>query len=133
MNNAGRQRRDLLGSGEGHFESLPEDEYPNAVRPAGYLTYPDRQGRTFPRPSPSGRPRRRGPDHARSSGTNPRGAWSSVVTQADGAPGFDAYADVGLRFAFLLPLGIGLVSAALVVLVLAAKLRGFREASSGLR
>jgi hypothetical protein len=48
-----------------------------------------------------------------------RGAYSLVVMQANGAPGIDVFGNVGLRFGFLLPLGIGLVSAALVVLVLA--------------
>jgi hypothetical protein len=52
-----------------------------------------------------------------------RGAYSLVVMRANGAPGLDVFGDVGLRFGFLVPLGIGLVSAALVVLVLAGALR----------
>ncbi len=52
-----------------------------------------------------------------------RGAYSLVVMRANGAPDLDVFGDVGLRFGFLLPLGIGLVSAALVVLVLAGAFR----------
>jgi hypothetical protein len=46
-----------------------------------------------------------------------------VVMRANGAPGLDVFGDVGLRFGFPLPLGIRLISAALVVLVVADALR----------
>jgi hypothetical protein len=41
-----------------------------------------------------------------------RGAWSAVVMNADGSPGVDVRADVGLRFGFLLPTGLTLLLAA---------------------
>jgi hypothetical protein len=44
-----------------------------------------------------------------------RGAWSAVVMNADGSPGVGVRADVGLRFGFLLPLGLGLLAAALLL------------------
>ena len=44
-----------------------------------------------------------------------RGAWSAVVMNADGSPGVGVRADVGLRFGFLLPLGIALLSAGLML------------------
>jgi hypothetical protein len=44
-----------------------------------------------------------------------RGAWSAVVMNADGSAGIEVRADVGLRFGFLLPLGIALVAAGLLL------------------
>jgi hypothetical protein len=44
-----------------------------------------------------------------------RGAWSAVVMNVDGSPGVDVRADVGLRFGFLLPLGIALLAAGVLV------------------
>ena len=44
-----------------------------------------------------------------------RGAWSAVVMNADGSPGVDVRADVGLRFGFLLPLGVALLAAGLLL------------------
>jgi hypothetical protein len=44
-----------------------------------------------------------------------RGAWSAVVINADGSPGVDVRADVGLRFGFLLPLGVALLAAGLLL------------------
>jgi len=41
-----------------------------------------------------------------------RGAWSAVVMNTDGTPGVDVRADVGLRFGFLLPVGVILLLAA---------------------
>jgi hypothetical protein len=44
-----------------------------------------------------------------------RGAWSAVVMNADGTAGVDVRADVGLRFGFLLPLGVTLLTAGLLL------------------
>jgi hypothetical protein len=44
-----------------------------------------------------------------------RGAWSAVVMNADGSPGVEVGADVGLRFGFLLPLGLALLAAGLLL------------------
>jgi hypothetical protein len=44
-----------------------------------------------------------------------RGAWSAVVMNADGSPGVEVRADVGLRFGFLLPLGIALLASGLLL------------------
>jgi hypothetical protein len=43
------------------------------------------------------------------------GAWSAVVMNADGTPGIDVRADIGLRFGFLLPLGVTLLTAGLLL------------------
>jgi len=48
------------------------------------------------------------------------GPWSLIVANADGTPGLDVRADIGLRFGFLTPLGGGLL--ALGALLLAAPL-----------
>jgi hypothetical protein len=57
-----------------------------------------------------------------------RGAWSAVVMNADGSPGVDVRAAVGLRFGFLLPLGIALLLAGLLLAAGAAVLgRGGRR------
>jgi hypothetical protein len=37
------------------------------------------------------------------------GAWMAVAMNADGSPGVAVNADIGLRFGFLLPLGLGLL------------------------
>ena len=50
-----------------------------------------------------------------------RGPWSAVVMNADGSPGVDLRADVGLRFGFLVPGGAALLGAGL--LLVAALLR----------
>jgi hypothetical protein len=44
-----------------------------------------------------------------------RGAWSAVVMNADGSPGVEVGADVGLRFGFLLPIGLALLAAGLLL------------------
>jgi hypothetical protein len=44
-----------------------------------------------------------------------RGAWSAVVMNADGSPGVEVRADIGLRFGFLLPLGIALLATGLLL------------------
>jgi hypothetical protein len=44
-----------------------------------------------------------------------RGAWSAVVMNADGSPGVEVRADVGLRFGFLLPLGVALLAAGMLL------------------
>jgi hypothetical protein len=59
-----------------------------------------------------------------------RGAWSAVVMNADGTPGVDVRADVGLRFGFLLPLGIALLAAGLLLAVGPALLSRRRPAVS---
>lgn len=41
------------------------------------------------------------------------GAWSAVAMSADGSPGLVVRADVGLRFAFLLPVGAALLAGGL--------------------
>jgi hypothetical protein len=51
-----------------------------------------------------------------------RGAWSAVVMNADGSPGVDVRADVGLRFGFLLPLGVVLLGAGLLLVGCASML-----------
>lgn len=38
------------------------------------------------------------------------GAWTAVAMNADGSPGIAVSADIGLRFGFLLPLGLGLIA-----------------------
>jgi hypothetical protein len=38
------------------------------------------------------------------------GAWTAVAMNADGRPGINVTADLGLRFGFLFPLGIGLLA-----------------------
>jgi hypothetical protein len=38
------------------------------------------------------------------------GPWSLIVANADGSPGLDVHADLGLRFGFLIPLGAGLLA-----------------------
>jgi hypothetical protein len=38
------------------------------------------------------------------------GPWSLIVANADGSPGLDVRADLGLRFGFLIPLGVGLLA-----------------------
>jgi hypothetical protein len=45
------------------------------------------------------------------------GAWSAVATNADGTPGVTVTSDVGLRFGFLLPVGLALLTAGLMLLV----------------
>jgi hypothetical protein len=60
------------------------------------------------------------------------GAWSAVVMNADGSPGVEVRADIGLRFGFLLPLGIALLTAALLLAAGAAVLgrgRGRKRAA----
>jgi hypothetical protein len=44
-----------------------------------------------------------------------QGAWSAVVMNIDGSPGVDIRADIGLRFEFLLPLGVALLGAGLLL------------------
>jgi len=44
------------------------------------------------------------------------GAWSAVAMNADGSPGVAVRADVGLRFAFLLPAGAALLTAGALLL-----------------
>lgn len=43
------------------------------------------------------------------------GAWSAVVMRADGRPGVTAAADLGLRFGFLVPLGLAAAVAGLLL------------------
>lgn len=45
------------------------------------------------------------------------GAWTAVAMRADGHPGVDITADVGLRFAFLLPLGATTLAIGLLLLI----------------
>jgi hypothetical protein len=59
-----------------------------------------------------------------------RGAWSAVVMNADGSPGVDVRADVGLRFGFLLPLGIALLAAGVLVAAGPFLLRRDRSANA---
>lgn len=64
---------------------------------------------------------------ASSSGTGTRtlswdkthGAWSVVVMRLDGEPGVDVHGSIGLRFGFLLPVGVllALLAAATLVLI----------------
>ncbi|TQM45951.1 hypothetical protein [Pseudonocardia cypriaca] len=62
-----------------------------------------------------------------------RGAWSAVVMNADGSPGVDVRADVGLRFGFLLPLGVALLAAAALVAAGPSVLRRVRSANASRR
>jgi len=76
---------------------------------------------TYRRSSGRGRPAQAEAQHfwvASTTGTGGRslewdkrgGAWTAVAMNADGHPGIDLTADLGLRFGFLLPLGIGLLA-----------------------
>ncbi len=62
-----------------------------------------------------------------------RGAWSAVVMNADGSPGVDVRADVGLRFGFLLPLGLALLAAGVLVAAVPSLLRRVRSANASRR
>lgn len=62
-----------------------------------------------------------------------RGAWSAVVMNADGTPGVDVRADVGLRFGFLLPLGIALLAAGVLVAAGPSLLSRVRSANASRR
>jgi hypothetical protein len=44
------------------------------------------------------------------------GAWSLVVMREDGSPHLDVRASIGLRFGFLMPLGIGLLAGGVLAL-----------------
>jgi hypothetical protein len=50
-----------------------------------------------------------------------RGAWTAVVMNADGTPGVEVRADIGLRFGFLLPVGVALLTAGAAVLGLGCR------------
>lgn len=50
-----------------------------------------------------------------------QGAFSAVAMNLDGSPGVGVTADVGLRFGFLLPLGVGLLAGGAVVGVVALR------------
>lgn len=52
------------------------------------------------------------------------GAWTAVAMNADGRPGVEATVDLGLRIGFLLPTGLALLTAALLIARMSVESRG---------